>query len=89
MIFDDDQILVCPECAGIHTHITDVTMYARPDGEDRSCVALVVDETGTVGVRPHPGIRRRTAVEISGYCEQGHTFSFLLTQHKGSTYLTS
>jgi hypothetical protein len=55
-------------------------------------VNAITGQIGTHGETPAPtgslvGTGRRQRVAVTGYCEEGHSFAFVFTQHKGGTYV--
>lgn len=88
MISFDEDILLCPECGGLHTHIDRVSFGMRR--EDEAVKAITVDASRasiTVGGEPtkeHSSRRHWVALHID--CEEcGKTSVLVLAQNKGIT----
>lgn len=94
LAFDGEGRLHCPVCnETMGTHLDEVTMMARPDGEDGPLVARHLDDRGQLAddtaapVDSELGEGRRHRIVIEGWCENGgHRFALIFTQHKGETY---
>lgn len=90
-----DDEMVCPVCGGTNTHIDQVAMATRPQGEDGMIAEIGVTAAGDItrggAVIPasrHAGLGRRHRVVLYGWCETcDGKFAWLFTQHKGVTYL--
>lgn len=89
----NDEIMPCPLCGGIHTHVDRVVVAGRD--EDGPFTIISVDRRGDVtrggeGVFPGGGEGRRHTVALEGRCEEcGNQFALTFQQHKGSTYMQS
>ena len=90
-----DDEMVCPLCGETNTHIDQVAMAARPQGEDGVIVEIgvtaageLVHETAVIPPSRHVGLGRRHRIALHGWCEScDGTFAWLFTQHKGVTLL--
>ncbi len=89
--------LCCPLCGDTNTHLDEVTVAARPAGEDGPITVIGVNSRGAVTNRPGivPGSRRvgagrRHRFALLGWCEScDGRFSLVFTQHRGVTLTES
>jgi hypothetical protein len=86
--------LSCPICGDNNAlHIDDVQVAARPSGEDGRITLHQLNARGeattpeSVPVGPEMGEGRRHRIALIGWCEHGHKFAIVYTQHKGETYV--
>lgn len=88
-----DDEMVCPLCGETNTHIDQVAMAARPQGEDGVIVEIgvtaageLVHETASIPSSSRVGTGRRHRVALYGWREAcDGRFAWLFTQHKGVT----
>lgn len=92
LVFDFDQgIVKCPGCGDEYTHLRNVSVYSRPQGEDRPTITTRVDSMGGAnielgGEESNPS-SRRGAVVLHFECESRCRFDLKLVQHKGMTFV--
>lgn len=91
----DEKLLRCPLCVaerdaqqGDYTRHGAVEIYNR-EKED-SAAGLFVRLSGD-SISRAPATRnpsdRRNGIRVEFFCEAGHSFDLLISQHKGSTFL--
>jgi hypothetical protein len=94
--FDDQDSswMLCPVCDHNATHVDVVHVAARQEDRDfdeitvNALTGQVVthsDESAPFGDRVKEGRRHRIA--LRGWCEEGHDFAIVFTQHKGTTFV--
>ena len=80
--------LKCPICRFEYTHLKNITVWARPEDCTPNTV-FIETEDGHIHVgnsnigNPSP---RRDGLSMLFYCENGHTFTVNILQHKGYTF---
>jgi ribosomal protein L44E len=91
MIYFDENVLLCPICKDLHTHIDRVSFGMRK--EDEAVKAITVDASrATIAVdgeptREHSSRRHWVALHVD--CEGcGETSVLVLSQHKGLTLVS-
>lgn len=91
----NDGELCCPLCGGNYTHLREVRVGARPQGEDGPDVSVGITHAGrlvteAVPASPTMGAGRRHRFALVGYCELcSGQFALVFTQHKGVTFVES
>lgn len=94
--FDDQAVMLCPLCGGLHTHVDDVHIGGRPR-EDGVWVNVQVNSAGCVDESVYDGEMasppnfspRRHYMTLLGNCEEcGGRFALHFTQHKGCTLVS-
>jgi hypothetical protein len=71
-----DDVMACPDCGGLQTHLDEVWCYTRPMGEDGPVRLVIINEAGMVFQPdfiepPSPAVflGRRHVFLLVGYCE--------------------
>jgi hypothetical protein len=86
-----DATLLCPWCGGTYTHLDNVYVVGRPNGEDGPVVLARVDSGANLTHEqavPIPDFGRRHVFSIVGWCEEcDGRFAIEFMQHKGETQL--
>jgi hypothetical protein len=81
---EDRPRLACPECGDDHVHPIGVNCWSP--GTPNGFVGINSD-----GVRIDPTAknsnRRGVRISLAFECEQGHSFEYCLTFHKGETHI--
>jgi hypothetical protein len=90
----DHYLLSCPTCGETATvHVDTAMVAARPAGEDGPITLHQIDSRGevttpdSVPVGEPVGEGRRHRITLGGWCERGHKFAIVYSQHKGMTYV--
>ena len=90
----DSRWLLCPVCDHNATHIDVVQVAARREDRDFNEITVnaVTGQVMTHGDSPAPvgdAVRqgRRHRITLLGWCEEGHGFAIVFTQHKGTTFV--
>ena len=87
---DEDNVLLCPHCAGDYLHHEDINVYSRhEDGEQTMHTEVSGQETKTALVASNTVLNpsgRRGGLSIAFWCELCAGESTLtIAQHKGRT----
>jgi hypothetical protein len=94
--YESDQMLLCPQCTGIHTHIDTVVMDTASGrsaammavGEDEGAAPSIPDEPVTTTTRTNWSNFRRHAFTLVLFCEEcWHVTHIEFLQHKGNTFV--
>lgn len=80
---DGGEQLVCPECGLDYVHPTGL----RCDPVGRDAKLVTVDADGVSERKSDIDGRRGVEITLQFECENGHLFQYLLSFHKGHTFL--
>lgn len=84
--------MMCPICDHPHTHVEEAGIAVVDDDYTDRELITVNAETGEVRTHAEEGAvptedppSRGSRIVLKGWCEGGHKFAVVFSQHKGST----